>query len=96
MIKVLEQAVEKVKKLSKERQEYAAEVLEEIVSSRNGAYPLHSAKVGDPYSSRKVDDIVYGPRRGRTIEDFLKRAGFRSKDKNLSKKVDEIVYGNHR
>jgi hypothetical protein len=30
MIKVLEQAIEKIKKLSKERQEYAAEVLEQI------------------------------------------------------------------
>ena len=30
-----------------------------------------------------------------TVEDFLKRASFRSKDKNLSKKVDEIVYGTH-
>ena len=31
----------------------------------------------------------------RTLEDFLKRASFRSKDKNLSKKVDAIVYGTH-
>ncbi|MGH6815390.1 MAG: hypothetical protein ACREC6_06785 [Hyphomicrobiaceae bacterium] len=33
MIKVLEQAVEKVKMLSKERQEYAAEVLEQIAEA---------------------------------------------------------------
>ena len=32
MIKVLEQAIEKVKALSAERQEYVAEVLEEIVA----------------------------------------------------------------
>jgi hypothetical protein len=31
MIKALEQAVEKVKKLSKEQQEHAAEALEQIV-----------------------------------------------------------------
>ena len=32
MIKVLEQAIDKVKGLSKERQEYVAEVLEEIAA----------------------------------------------------------------
>jgi DNA-binding protein H-NS len=32
MIKVLEQAIEKVKVLSRERQEYVAEVLEEIAA----------------------------------------------------------------
>ena len=40
MIKVLEQAVERVKKLSKERQEYAAEVLEQIAEAGNGVYAL--------------------------------------------------------
>lgn len=40
MIKQLEQAVEKVKKLSKERQEYAAEVLEQIVAAGDGVYAL--------------------------------------------------------
>jgi predicted transcriptional regulator len=40
MIKVLEQAVEKVKKLSKERQEYAAEVLEQIAEAGDGVYSL--------------------------------------------------------
>jgi hypothetical protein len=40
MIKALEQAVEKVKKLSKERQEYAAEVLEQIVAAGDGVYAL--------------------------------------------------------
>ena len=38
MITVLEQAVEKVKKLSKEQQEYAAEVLQEIAGSGDGVY----------------------------------------------------------
>jgi predicted transcriptional regulator len=40
MIKALEQAVEKVKKLSRERQEYAAEVLEQIAESGEGLYVL--------------------------------------------------------
>ncbi len=40
MIKVLEQAIEKVKKLSKERQEYAAEVLERIADAGEGVYHL--------------------------------------------------------
>ena len=40
MIKQLEQAVEKVKKLSKERQEYAAEVLEQIVAADDSVYAL--------------------------------------------------------
>ena len=40
MIKTLEQAVEKVKKLSKERQEYAAEVLEQIAEAGDDVYIL--------------------------------------------------------
>ena len=40
VIKILEQAVEKVKKLSKERQEYAAEVLEHIAAAGNEVYLL--------------------------------------------------------
>ncbi len=40
MIKTLEQAVEKVKKLSKERQEYAAEVLEQIAEAGDEVYML--------------------------------------------------------
>jgi predicted transcriptional regulator len=40
MIKALEQAVEKVKKLSEERQEYAAAVLEQIAESGEGIYTL--------------------------------------------------------
>lgn len=40
MIKTLEQAVEKVKKLSKERQEYAAEVLEQIAEAGEEVYVL--------------------------------------------------------
>jgi len=40
MIKVLEQAVERVRQLSKERQEYAAEVLEQIAEAGDAVYAL--------------------------------------------------------
>jgi heterodisulfide reductase subunit C len=40
MIKALEQAVEKVKELSAERQEYAAAVLEQIAEAGDGIYIL--------------------------------------------------------
>jgi hypothetical protein len=40
MIKVLEDAIEKVKKLPKERQEYAAEILEQIAGDGSEAYAL--------------------------------------------------------
>lgn len=40
MIKVLEQAIEKVKGLSEERQRYAARVLEEIAEAGDGVYRL--------------------------------------------------------
>ena len=40
MIKILEQAIEKVKALSPERQAYAAEVLEQIAEAGDGIYRL--------------------------------------------------------
>ena len=40
MIKVLEQAIEKLKALSEERQEYAAEVLEQIAAAGDAVYAL--------------------------------------------------------
>ncbi len=40
MIKALEQAIEKVKALSKERQEYAAELLEQIAQGDDAVYRL--------------------------------------------------------
>ena len=40
MIKVLEQAIEKVRKLPKEQQEYAAEVLEQIAEVGEAIYIL--------------------------------------------------------
>jgi hypothetical protein len=40
MIKVLEDAIEKVKKLPKEQQEYAAQILEQIAGDGSDAYAL--------------------------------------------------------
>lgn len=40
MIKVLEQAIEKVKSLSEERQRYAAEMLERIAAAGDEVYQL--------------------------------------------------------
>lgn len=40
MIKVLEQAIEKVKALSEERQQYAARVLEQIAEAGDDVYRL--------------------------------------------------------
>lgn len=40
MIKVLEQAIDKVKVLSEERQRYAAEVLEKIAAAGDEVYQL--------------------------------------------------------
>jgi peptidoglycan hydrolase CwlO-like protein len=40
MIKALEQAIEKVKALSEERQEYAAELLEQIAGAEDTVYRL--------------------------------------------------------
>lgn len=40
MIKALEKAIEKVKALSKERQEYAAEVLEQIATAGDEVHQL--------------------------------------------------------
>ena len=44
MIKVLEEAIEKVRKLPKERQEYAAEVLEQIAEAGDEVYVLTEAE----------------------------------------------------
>jgi predicted transcriptional regulator len=40
MIKILEDAIEKVKRLSPERQQYAAEVLEQIAEAGDEVYRL--------------------------------------------------------
>jgi hypothetical protein len=44
MIRVLEQAIEKVRKLPRERQEYAAEVLEQIAEAGEAVYVLSDEK----------------------------------------------------
>ncbi len=44
MMKVLETAIEKVKELSPERQQYAAEVLEQIAAAGEGLYQLTDAE----------------------------------------------------
>ncbi len=40
MIKVLEQAIEKLKRLPEEQQEYAAQVLKQIAEAGEGVYAL--------------------------------------------------------
>ena len=63
MMKVLEQAIEKVKALSKERQEYAAKVLEQIAAAGDDVYPLSDEErrlvregIGDLDAGRVVSD----------------------------------------
>ena len=61
MIKALEQAVEKVKKLSRERQEYAAEVLEQIAEAGDEIYALsdEERRRRSPCASgRALDDVA--------------------------------------
>jgi len=74
MIKVLEEAIEKVKKLPEDRQAYAAEVLEQIVADiQDGLFEipkdhlpavmegLAQAKRGEFASDQEVDDILRKP-----------------------------------
>jgi len=44
VIKVLEQAIERVRTLSEERQKYAARVLEQIAEAGDGVYRLTDAE----------------------------------------------------
>lgn len=46
MIKVLEQAIDKVKSLSPERQQYAAEILERIAAAGDDVYHLSDEERG--------------------------------------------------
>jgi hypothetical protein len=67
MMKVLEQAIERVKGLPEERQEYAAEVLEQIAAGVGGVFMipeedrvgveegLAQAKRGELLDEREVD-----------------------------------------
>ena len=70
MIKVLEQAIEKVRTLSEDRQAYAAQVLEEIASESGDAYRLSdderrllregidAADRGDFASEKEVEAVL--------------------------------------
>ena len=63
MIKALEQAIEKVRRLSKERQEYAAEVLEQIAQADNEIYHLTDEE------RRLVDEGLADLDAGRVVSD---------------------------
>lgn len=70
MNKVLEQAVEKVKTLSEERQRYAAEVLEQIAAAGDGVYQLSDEE------SRLVREGLEELDRGEAATDEQVRAVF--------------------
>ncbi|KKW47308.1 MAG: hypothetical protein UY98_C0015G0001, partial [Candidatus Kaiserbacteria bacterium GW2011_GWA2_58_9] len=75
MIKVLERAIKKVKKLSKQRQEYAAEVLENIAEAGDEIYKLTDDE------RRLVREGLSDLDAGRVVSDeemaaFCKRKGF--------------------
>jgi predicted transcriptional regulator len=63
MIKALEQAIEKVRRLSKERQEYAAEVLEQIAQADDEIYHLTDEE------RRLVDEGLADLDAGRVVSD---------------------------
>ena len=70
MIKVLKQAIEKVRTLSKERQEVAAEVLEQIVEAGDGVYRLTDEEL------RLVNEGLAELDRGQAATDAEVRAVF--------------------
>ena len=70
MIKVLEQAIEKVRALSPERQEYAAEVLEQIAQAGDQVYRLSDEE------RRLVQDGLAELDRGETATESEVRAVF--------------------
>jgi len=73
MIKVLAQAIEKVKALPEERQRYAAEVLEQIAAGADQVYQLTeeeravlepelaAAKRGEFATEQEVDEVLNKP-----------------------------------
>jgi predicted transcriptional regulator len=74
MIKVLEDAIEKVKTLSEERQRYAARVLEQIAGAGDDVYQLSDEErrlvregIADLDAGRIVSDA--------DMEDFWRRHG---------------------
>jgi hypothetical protein len=70
MMKVLEQAIEKVRKLPKERQEYAAELLEQIAEASDAVYVLSDEE------SRLVREGLDELDRGEVASDAEVRAVF--------------------
>ena len=70
MIKALEQAIEKIKGLSKERQEYAAEVLEHIAQADDEVYHLTDEE------RRLVDESLAELDRGEAASEVDVRAVF--------------------
>ena len=70
MIKALEQAIEKIKGLSKERQEYAAEVLEHIAQADDEVYHLTDEE------RRLVDESLAELDRGEAASQVEVRAVF--------------------
>jgi uncharacterized protein YehS (DUF1456 family) len=69
MMKVLEQAVEKVKALSKERQALAAEVLEHIASSEGGVF-----RVPDEHLSAVLEGLEQAKRGEFADDETIERA----------------------
>jgi DNA-binding protein H-NS len=73
MIKVLEQAIEKVRKLPEDRQAYAAEVLEQIAAQQEGVFEipdehiaavmegLEQAERGEFASDKEIDALLNKP-----------------------------------
>ena len=70
MIKALEEAIEKIKGLSKERQEYAAEVLEHIALADDEVYHLTDEEC------RLVDESLAELDRGEAASEAEVRAVF--------------------
>ena len=70
MIKALEQAIEKIKSLSVERQEYAAEVLEQIAQGDDQIYHLSDEE------RRLVDEGLAELDRGEAAAEAEVRAVF--------------------
>ncbi len=61
MIKVLEQAIEKIRTLPEDRQAYAAEVLEQIAASGGGSFEVpedHRSAVLEGLDQAKRGDLV--------------------------------------
>ena len=70
MIKALEEAIEKIKGLSKERQEYAAEVLEHIAQADDEVHHLTDEE------RRLVDEGLAELNRGEAASEVEVRAVF--------------------